>query len=386
MTAPAFGAAGAFRLAGPDCTVTGDGVREHLDPGLAHGPGAAGAALAMLRRVEAETGRRSIVVGAIGFDPYRPARLWIPEEFTHAEPVRRSRRALSGVAEVPDDPHYRRAVDTALERIEAGELSKVVLARAVDVRTQAAVDQTALYEVLAAANPAAYAFGVDLGEHGTMLGASPELVVRVDGRSVVSTPLAGSAPRGADRGSDLRARDGLARSAKDLREHGIVVERVDAALGPLTSALEVPAAPSLSATEQLWHLSTTLSGRLRPGVTALDAAYALHPTPAVCGFPGITASRLIRELEGTDRGFFAGLVGWMDAEGNGEWVLSLRCGLVRDDEVRVHAGAGVVADSTAAGEHAETATKLQTFLRSLLAVSGDVETVPAADTLAVSGA
>jgi len=384
MTRSGFDRAGAFRLDGPRHAVRADGVRASLAPGLAHGPGAAGAALAMLRREEIETGRPGIVVGAIGFDPYQPARLWVPVRHDVAAAAVRRRSEVPGTVPVPDDPHYRGAVEVVLDRIADGRLTKVVLARSVDVRTAGPVDTGALFDQLASANPAAYAFGVDTGDDGVLMGASPELLVSVDGRDVVSNPLAGSTPRHDDAAADDRAREELAASGKDLGEHRIVVDAVGAALAPLTSTLTTPAGPSVSATEQLWHLSTTLTGQLRPGVTALDAAYALHPTPAVAGMPSLAAARLIRDLEGADRRFFAGLVGWMDSAGNGEWVLALRCGLVRGDRVRVHAGAGVVAASTAAGEHAETGTKLQTFLRSLQAVAGDLDVEPVLESLAVS--
>jgi len=372
---------GAFSLHGTTSRLRARGVREVLDPELARGPGTAGAALAMLRRIEAETGQPAVIVGAIAFDPYRPAHLWVPRAHALDSPAPRVREAAEGRGVEIDDPGYRAAVEVALQQIAEGKLTKVVLARAVDVVAEEPVDVDLLHATLAAANVGAYAFSVQLDDGGVLLGASPELLVRVSGRQVVSNPLAGSTPRGATPEADERARSQLSVSGKDLGEHRLVVTAVDSVLARLTVEIDTPTEPSLSSTEHLWHLSTTVTGELRTGVTALDVAYALHPTPAVCGVPATSAARLIADVETSDRGFYAGLVGWMDSAGNGEWVLALRSGVVRGNHVRVHAGAGVVAASTADGEHAETGTKLQTFLRSLDAVVPDYSISPAADAL-----
>ncbi len=310
-----------------------------------------------------------------------------------------------------DDPGYRAAVAQVLARIRAEQrqvggpgpdaseqpdaLEKVVLARALDVVADRRIDVAALHRRLAQDNPGGYAYRVDLptatgsglvggglgggtsdagdrADCASLVGASPELLVAVAGDELCSNPLAGSAPRDPDPGVDEARRARLAASAKDAREHRHVVDAVEAALLPLTDRLDVPAVPAVSGTRDLWHLSTTITGLVRPGLSALDLARALHPTPAICGVPTARAAQAIADLETLERGYFAGLVGWVDSRGDGEWVIALRGGLVEGRRVRVHAGAGIVAGSDPDAEHAETATKMRTFLRALTAVAGPV--------------
>ena len=136
-------------------------------------------------------------------------------------------------------------------------------------------------------------------------------------------------------------------------------------LAPIAEELNVPQVPSLLQTPQLWHLATPIDGVLKEGLTCLDGARAIHPTPAICGAPTEKALQLIRELESFERRYFGGLVGYMDAEGNGEWALVLRCAQVSPDEAVLYAGAGIVAESDPELEHTETGTKLGSFGRAL---------------------
>lgn len=391
-----------FALLGPHRSLTARGVAARPD---APTPAAA---LRALVEHERRTGRPAILVGAIPFDTGRQPYLYVPRRvrITPREPLAagagRGPRAggessLAGLSSL-DDAGYREAVARVTARIAAGSLDKVVLARALDLVASAPVDVSALVQRLAADNPAAYTYRVDLpgrpgddarldahpdarfdsDDHlgppggGSLVGASPELLAQVVDRNVTTNPLAGSAPRDPDPLLDDVRRSRLADSAKDLGEHRHVVDAVEAALAPLVDRLDVPAAPSISSTRDLWHLSTTVTGHVRAGVGALDVALALHPTPAVCGVPSAAAAADIAELEHLDRGFYSGLVGWVDSRGNGEWVIALRGGHVQGRRVRVHAGAGIVADSDPALEHEETATKMRTFCRSLTAVTGPV--------------
>lgn len=272
------------------------------------------------------------------------------------------------VRPVPAPEAYAAAVDEAVRRMDghAGPLRKVVLARALELTADEPVDPGAIVRRLAARDPRGHAFAVDLGADGTLVGASPELLVSRHGDVVVAQPLAGSTARRADAAADRSGADALLRSPKDLREHAFVVDAVAAALRPLCAELDVPDAPSLVATNAMWHLGTTVVGRLAdPATTALELAVALHPTPAVCGTPADAARALIAELEPFDRGPYAGAVGWQDASGDGEWVVTIRCGVVRDRSLRVYAGAGVVPGSRGVDELAETQAKLRTFLSAL---------------------
>ncbi|WP_010300372.1 isochorismate synthase, partial [Streptomyces sp. SA3_actF] len=228
--------------------------------------------------------------------------------------------------EVPSADAYARAVDAAVERLRAGEFAKVVLARTLELTGRTAPGLPLMLGRLARRDPGGYAFAVPSAPGRTLLGASPELLVaRQDGR-LVANPLAGSAPRGTDLAEDVRAAAALLDSAKDLHEHAVVVDAVRAALAPYCARIEVPPRPTLVRTATMWHLSTTVTGDLAsPATTALDLAQALHPTPAVCGTPTATARRVIAASEPFDRGAYTGMVGWQDADGDGEWVVTLRC-------------------------------------------------------------
>jgi isochorismate synthase len=199
-----------------------------------------------------------------------------------------------------------------------------------------------------------------------LVGASPELLVERRGRAVRSTPLAGSAPRAGDPRADRENARALRASAKDREEHAIVVEAIAATLGPLCEELAWDREPVLLETANVWHLATRFDGLLRdPVPSVVDLVAALHPTPAVGGSPTDRARSLIQELEPFDRGGYAGPVGWMDAGGDGEWAIALRCARLEDGRATLYAGAGIVAASDPASEVDETARKFRAFLDSL---------------------
>ncbi|HEX5740540.1 MAG TPA: isochorismate synthase, partial [Pilimelia sp.] len=274
--------------------------------------------------------------------------------------------ALRGRRELPSGAAYADGVRAAVARMAEGALSKVVLARAVEVTAAAPVDTPLLLRRLAARDPGGYLFAVDVGDRSTLVGSSPELLVSRRGATVVANPLAGSIPRAADPVEDTRRAQALLASRKDLHEHAVVVDAVRQALAGLCADLEVPAAPGLVRTAAMWHLSTTVRARLADRrVSSLRLAAALHPTPAVCGAPPHAARAVIAAHEPVDRGWFAGLTGWQDGTGDGEWAVTLRCAVVRGDVVRLYAGAGVVAGSDPEAELAETEAKLGTVLTGL---------------------
>jgi isochorismate synthase len=265
---------------------------------------------------------------------------------------------------------YRRGVAEALRRIDGGALRKVVLARSLVVRAAHAWDPVALLRRLRAADPAAYVFSVPVRgpDPAVLVGASPELLLRRRGREIVSNPLAGSARRSGDEAADRDAGARLLANEKERREHAFVVEAARDALAPFCAELHVDAEPRILATARVMHLSTVLRGRLRdPEPSALHLAAALHPTPAVCGTPLDEARRAIDEIEGIDRGLYAGLVGWVNGEGDGEWALTLRCAELRGDTAVLFAGAGIVAGSEPQAELDETDAKLATLLDALAA-------------------
>lgn len=350
-------------------TVRGSATGVTLPQAEASGPGAATAALALLRRLEEHGGRRRVMMGAIPFDPRRPAHLIVPDRVVVEDRPLHPSPVPSPAISAPDDVDYRSAVSAALRAIEVGLVRKVVLARAVDVEADDPIDTDMLFSAFAAQNPDAYAFHIPLGDGGVLVGASPELLAAVEGGHLRSLPLAGTATRSADPDHDAASRAALTASAKDQDEHAILVAALVEALTPITSELHVPTEPEIVATPQLWHLGTPVRGTLEPGRNVLDVAYALHPTPAVGGVPAAAAADLIRILERDDREWYAGLVGWMDSSGDGEWVIALRCTRVEGSRARLFAGAGIVEGSSPDSEHAETGAKLGSAMRALGAVA-----------------
>jgi isochorismate synthase len=267
--------------------------------------------------------------------------------------------------EVPSSEDYVEAVGAAVRRIRSGRMSKVVLARTIHVESARELDPTLLAHRLRAVDPDAYTFAAPT-EEGVLVGASPELLVSRRGLEVRSNPLAGSAPRSGDKDEDRANADALAGSAKDREEHAIVVDAVVETLRPFCADLTWDPEPVLRETPNVWHLSTSFRGVLRdPSSTALDLVAALHPTPAVAGEPREAALEAIAELEPFDRGRYAGAVGWVDADGDGEWAIALRCAELRGDRAVLYAGAGIVADSDPARELDETERKFRAFLDSL---------------------
>ncbi|MEU5691919.1 isochorismate synthase [Actinosynnema sp. NPDC020468] len=318
----------------------------------------------------ADAASGSVVVGALPFHPDRPARLTSPLVLRCGAPLHTvdlPTSAPSGdrwLDQRTDADAYTSGVRRAVELMDAGELSKVVLARALDLTAADRIDVRQVLTALAARDPRGYTFAADLGG-STLVGTSPELLVRRVGDAVVSNPLAGSRPRAADPEQDGRNATELLSSAKDRREHALVVQAVADGLAPFCARLTVPETPELLPTRTMWHLSTRVTGVLRGSPTALELARALHPTPAVCGVPAQAARDLIDELEPFDRGFYTGVVGWTDDRGDGEWVVALRCGEVADRRLRLFAGAGLVPGSTPESELAETSAKFRTFLGAL---------------------
>ena len=265
----------------------------------------------------------------------------------------------------PDGPGFERAVERALRAIADGQLSKVVLARQVAARFAGPVDQEAVLRRLQRLEPACAVFAQRTGGRA-FLGASPELLVRRRGATVVSHPLAGTA---ALRPSVEVAAARLA-SVKEQAEHAAAAAAVAGRLGTWCEDLTVPDRPSLVRLASVVHLGTRMVGRLRPAAgghppDALTLAAALHPTPAVAGVPTDAALAAISRLEAHGRASYAGPVGWVDARGDGELVVAIRSAAVDGSRAVAYAGAGIVAGSEPAAELAETTLKLRTALDAL---------------------
>ncbi len=249
---------------------------------------------------------------------------------------------------------YAAAVAAAVKRIAAGELSKVVLARDLVGAIPETADLRLPLHRLANAYPDTFTFAVD-----GLIGSSPETLVRASGGIVSARVLAGSAARGEDAAADARAAAAITASAKDLAEHAFAVASVMASLAERTTGLTASTAPFPLALPNLWHLASDVSGTLTDDASSLDLVAAVHPTAAVAGSPTPAAVAAIAELEPFDRGRYAGPVGWVDGNGDGEWAIALRCAQVTGTEVRAFAGAGIVGGSDPAQELAETALKFR---------------------------
>ncbi len=243
-------------------------------------------------------------------------------------------------------------VQAAVERIRGGALDKVVLARDLVAELTEPLDVRSALTRLADRYPACWTFHVD-----GLFGATPEMLVRRERGLVASRVLAGTIRRTGDDEHDLALAAALARSSKDLEEHEFAVRSVADALAPYCLSMNVPESPFVLHLPNVMHLATDVTGVLENGSSSLALADALHPTAAVGGTPTPAALGLITEIEGMDRGRYAGPVGWMDADGDGEWGIALRSAEYDGTSVRLFAGCGIVADSDPAAELAEAAAK-----------------------------
>ena len=271
-------------------------------------------------------------------------------------------RVLGVSARSLDRQRWELIVAEAVERIGRDDLSKVVLARAATVEADAPIDPRWLVGTLAGDYPTCWTYWVD-----GLVGASPEMLVRLEGGLAMSRVLAGTIRRNGGEELDLKLAHGLARSSKNLIEHELAVDSVAAALAPFCSGMNVPDAPYVLELPNVLHLASDVTAVAHGDVSALRLAAELHPSAAVCGTPTATARRAIAELENLDRGRYSGPVGWMEANGDGEFAIALRCGHLDGDRrsITLYAGCGIVAESDPAEEYAETEAKLVPMLEAL---------------------
>lgn len=287
--------------------------------------------------------------------------------------------ALPGVPAVQPDPvapaavreigasldpgEWQSIVREAVARIAADEFSKVVLARGVTLAADEPLDPSWLVARLTERYPSCWTYYVD-----GLVGASPEMLIRREGGLATSRVLAGTIRRNGGEELDLKLAHALARSGKNLIEHELAVDSVAHALAPFCSGMNVPDAPYVLELPNVLHLASDVTAVAHPEVSALRLAGELHPSAAVCGTPTPVARQTIAELEHLDRGRYSGPVGWLDAGGDGEFAIALRCGLVDPDDqhrITIYAGCGIVAESDPAEEYAETKAKLLPMLEAL---------------------
>ncbi len=257
--------------------------------------------------------------------------------------------------------HYEAAVARASETIRAGRIQKIVVAREVQVHAPSGYDPAAVFGVLRDAFPSCFVFCVGRGD-ATLVAASPELLVRREGQRISTIALAGSTRRSADPAVDAHLGERLMRDDSYREEHAIVVRRIERTLNRYAIWVAAAPEPTLVRIANIQHLATPIRAQLAAPVEAIELAGLMHPTPAVGGEPSAPALRLIPALEGLDRGWYTGPVGWTDAAGDGEFCVALRCALLRGDVARCYAGNGIVRDSVPVTELGETEIKLAALL------------------------
>jgi menaquinone-specific isochorismate synthase len=357
-------------------------------------PAAAAAELAAISAADevGAPGTGPVAFAALPFDRSAPAALLVPEIvvgragdgtrwITQIGPSDRAPRTntqtVLDAQEAPLDPPHAfqiepardvgwwcDLIDRATKAMADGSLVKVVLAREILVVASSAIDVVAVARRLRATYPDCHLFSVD-----GVVGASPELLVSRHGDVVRAHPMAGTAPRGGDPATDQRLAASLLASRKDREEHQITIDMVHDTLLPWCSYLDYEAEPSIVAVANVQHLATIVEGRLsQPAPSVLELVAALHPTPAVGGWPRDDALRFIAAHEALDRRRYAGAVGWVDARGNGAFAVAVRSAEIDHDTARVYAGVGVVPDSDPHAELAEAQAKAQALLGAILRV------------------
>ncbi len=272
----------------------------------------------------------------------------------------------SSVDEVGGRRSYESAVSRAVGRISRGEFEKIVLARAKDVRAADPLHPLRMLNGLRQRFPDCNSFSVANGRGQSFIGASPELLLRVEGSTAFTEALAGSAGRGSTASEDAALGKRLLHSEKDLREQRIVLDSILRGLAPLDLDLKYSARPLLRRLSNVQHLHTPIEAKLPRGVRLLDMLGRLHPTPAVGGNPRELAVPAIAELEAFPRGLYGGALGWIDSRGSGEFIVGLRSALIDGSRARMYAGAGIVAGSSPETEFAETELKFRAMQDALL--------------------
>jgi menaquinone-specific isochorismate synthase len=256
---------------------------------------------------------------------------------------------------------FKSLVSAAVAKINSGEVSKVVLARDVIAKIDKNFDIRSVLQKLADRYPTCWIYSVD-----GMFGASPELLVRVSHSQVSARVLAGTAGRGTDPGVDQAIAVALVASSKNTAEHAFAVDSLVKSLQPFCTHVDADPTPFSLALPNVWHLASDVHGVLREDASVLDVAAALHPTAAVAGTPTNVAQDLIAQLENTDRGRYAGPIGWIGADGDGEWAIALRGAQISELTLRAFAGCGIVAESEPEAELAETDLKFRPIREALL--------------------
>ncbi|RZS35767.1 isochorismate synthase [Corticibacter populi] len=343
----------------------------------------------LLDALRAQPQAPALLVGGLPFDRAKPCHLFQPQRRlppTGWRPTAaKAEPALSWRIEAqPTRTRYARMVREAAEVLRHPDhraLRKIVLARSLLTQASGPISAARLLERLTGDQAVTgYALPLPAPQAGSissagtaapyLVGATPELLLTRRGPVIASQPLAGSSRRLPNQVADAEAREHLQQSAKDVREHRVVVETIADMLAPCCRNLQVPKVPAIHATASMWHLGTRIEGQLKhpedlATTSSLALAARLQPTPALCGAPREEALQWIRQHETVPRGFFGGAVGWCDAEGDGSWYVAIRCAHIEGESARLFAGAGIMADSDPEQEAAETRAKFNAMIDAL---------------------
>lgn len=314
----------------------------------------------------ASFGDDTVAFVSIPFSPSTSTLVIVPEQITSRD-LAGARNQLDRPLQIElssarDPKEWCDAVATAVDRIRGGHLQKVVLARELRLLADRDIDVADVFGNLRTAFSSAYRYAID-----GFVGASPELLIQREGRNIKSLPLAGTRAHSGDLRSDNAAHDELRASHKDHDEHSYLRNAIDVALQPYCATLDIDASPDVLSAGNVQHLATRVSGTLQDeATTALDLVAALQPTPAVGGAPTSEALKLIAELEGMDRGRYAGAVGWVNGRGDGCFAVAIRSAQISGNRATLYAGNGIVAASDPARELTETQWKFQAMLNALV--------------------
>ena len=342
------------------------------------------AALSAIDHVDEVGNVHPLAIGCVPFEPGTPCELIIPQVVVGKaadgrrwvtviddapcdvapRPRPQPRAQEFTVAPLTDVDHYLAAVATARDAVRDGVLTKAVIAREVLVTSPESIDVHAVLRRLKASFGSSYRYSVD-----GFIGASPELLIALDGNTVRCHPLAGTTTRTGDPETDRRAAAELLASEKNQVEHRVVIDMIYDTLLPWCSYLDWEPEPSIISVANVQHLGTAMEGHLSdPRPHVLELVRALSPTPALGGFPRAEALELIAKVEGFTRGRYGGAVGWVDAAGDGTWAVAIRCAELSADrrQARLVAGGGIVAESEPLSELAETQAKLQAMLSAIV--------------------
>ncbi|WP_341299963.1 isochorismate synthase [Lysinibacillus sp. FSL H8-0500] len=315
--------------------------------------------------------KTQMMIAAIPFDGRTKATIIVPEKLERYDKCRlimdlqvtTHPLMIEQSQTIPDKEQFSEMVRKAINFINDQHFNKVVLARTLNFHLKDNPPISSWLTNLLYKNNQGYIFSMGTDDCQTLIGASPELLVKKDGAMVTINPLAGSRKQTFNKIKDAYLEKELLNSDKDLYEHKIVVDYMCEKLHPYLSDIEFNQRPEILYTDTMIHLSTVIKGKLTNNtMDALDLAQLLHPTPAICGEPQKQSLHFIQEIEPFNRGFYTGLVGYMDSNGDGEWVIAIRCAAIEETEVTLFAGAGIVNNSVPNSEYNEISAKLTTML------------------------